>query len=239
MDGTRFDSMSERRTPSGPTRSWPQTSSRVLGRMRSARGAARWVFVFLILRPSSSAPWPLIPAAAAAADAASSMGRSSMCLSSPPVRLVSCRGVSPGPSSKARFLPASGGNVVLVNGVWDLNSVTCRFGAGVEKKLEALRFWDCGWECGGAVVVVALWEGIWGAGVGGVGVEKVSDIKVVQPESRWSLMSVDLTGLLQMGQATAMAGGLVYQVVVDIWVYTCRSKRTFQEWSCAWVYRVC
>lgn len=31
-------------------------------------------------------------------------------------------------------------------------------------------------------------------------------MKLVQPESRWSLMSVDLTGLLQMGQATAMAG---------------------------------
>lgn len=50
-----------------------------------------------------------------------------------------------------------------------------------------------------------------------MGVEKLSDIKVVQPESRWSLMSVDLTGLLQMGQATAMAGGLIDLVVVEIW----------------------
>lgn len=34
-----------------------------------------------------------------------------------------------------------------------------------------------------------------------------SKIKVVQPESMWSLISVGLTGLLQIGQATAMAGG--------------------------------
>jgi hypothetical protein len=32
----------------------------------------------------------------------------------------------------------------LVNGVWGLKSVICRFGAGVEKKLEALRFCVCG-----------------------------------------------------------------------------------------------
>jgi hypothetical protein len=40
MLGTRSCSMRPRRTPEGPTSSWPQTSSKVFGRMRSASGAA-------------------------------------------------------------------------------------------------------------------------------------------------------------------------------------------------------
>ena len=46
MEGTRSVSISERNTPLGPTRSWPKTSSREPGRMRSARGADL-LFVFV------------------------------------------------------------------------------------------------------------------------------------------------------------------------------------------------
>jgi len=47
MLGTRSCSISPRRTPFDPTNSWPQTSSNVRGRIRSANGAALWnAFVF-------------------------------------------------------------------------------------------------------------------------------------------------------------------------------------------------
>lgn len=58
-------------------------------------------------------------------------------------------------------------------------------------------------------------------------VEEVSKMKVVQPESRWSLMSVDLTGLLQMGQATAMAGGL--NLVVELELMVLKAGECFQN----------
>lgn len=61
----------------------------------------------------------------------------------------------------------------------------CRFGTGVEKKLEAERFCEGGaWEAGG--------EG--------------SSRKRVHEESMWELISDDLTGLPQMGQSTAISG---------------------------------
>lgn len=79
-------------------------------------------------------------------------------------------------------------------------SAFSRFGAGVEKKLEAVRF------CAGAPLGAALAaaEAVLPFGVGcEVGGEDLSTMKVVQPESMWLLISEDLTGLLQMGQSTA------------------------------------
>ncbi|POR32924.1 Flap endonuclease, partial [Tolypocladium paradoxum] len=153
-------------------RSCPHTSSSVCGRILSASGAALCVLVLLTTLPSSAAFLP-----------SSSLLGSSTSIS-PGARTAG----APGPSSKRLFLPVAP-NVPLTIGVSTLSLVCARLGAGVEKKLEALRFCACDdpplcCDCGG--------EG------------SLSTTKLVQPESMWLLISDDLTGLLQMGQSTAM-----------------------------------
>lgn len=85
-----------------------------------------------------------------------------------------------------------------MTGVTSLFSPLCRFGAGVEKKVDALRF-CCGCDeadcCG-------CRDGDDPFCCSG---ESPSTTKLTHPESMWLLISADLTGLLQMGQSTAIA----------------------------------
>jgi hypothetical protein len=109
---------------------------------------------------------------------------------------------APGPSSKLRFFPTTGGKAPLTRGVEAALASECsRLGAGVEKKLDALRFCCEGvWDCGAPFCCCE---------VGGEG--SLSTTKLVQPESMWLLISDDLTGLLQMGQSTAMVHWLRFE----------------------------
>lgn len=154
--------------------------------MRSASGAAFLVLVFLIIRSFSCG------------DVVSALVCSS------------CFGIGvidPGPSSKLRFLPpplVAGIAVTVVVVASGPMSEAWRFAAGVEKKLEALRF-CCGCDpfvCDGLPLLMPSCESPF--------VCAGDSMKLLHPESMWLLISEDLTGWLQIGQSTAM---VVYEYV--------------------------
>lgn len=195
MDGIEFDSIKARNTPVGPTRSWPATSSRVVGRIRSARGAARFALCFLI-------------------GGAGSGKASVMCVSVAALS-VPFGDMQPGPSSKDLFVPtvfetefaaevaAEVSVEPFMNGVSTLEAVACRLAPGVAKKSAADRLDEVDgggalWDCAGEEVTPL-------APLAPLALASSSRTNVVHWLSIWLLISEDLTFLLHIGHVTIFA----------------------------------